>query len=50
MMEVVERWVAEGRISPAPSGKRRVVRLVEAKDGGIVGAAVLAGMVKEGRT
>lgn len=50
MMEVVERWVAEGRISPAPSGKRRVVGLVEAKDGGIVGAAVLAGMVKEGIT
>ena len=50
MMEVVERWVAESRIPPAPSGKRRTVRLVEAKDGGIVGAAVLAGMVKEGRT
>ncbi|PWW77674.1 actin-like ATPase domain-containing protein [Tuber magnatum] len=50
MMEVVERWVVEGRIPPAPSGKRRAVRLAEAKDGGIVGAAVLAGMVKEGRT
>ncbi|KAG0134331.1 hypothetical protein HOY82DRAFT_602903 [Tuber indicum] len=50
MMEVVERWVVEGRIPPTPSGKRRAVRLVEAKDGGIVGAVVLAGMVKEGRT
>ncbi|RPB06000.1 actin-like ATPase domain-containing protein [Choiromyces venosus 120613-1] len=50
MMEVVDRWVGEDRIPPAPGGKKRVVRLVEAKDGGIIGAAVLAGMVKEGRT
>lgn len=30
--------------------KGKTVRLVEAKDGGILGAAVLAAMVKEGRT
>lgn len=41
---VIDSWTAGARTRKKP------VRFVEAKDGGILGAAVLAAMVKDGRT
>ena len=47
--QTVEQWYK--KYSPAGVNQpRRVVRFLLAKDGGIIGAAVLASMVKSGRT
>lgn len=48
--QVAEQWYNEHAVSKRASIQRRKVKLVEAKDGGIIGAAVLAAMVKAGRT
>lgn len=50
MEQVVEQLYDEQAVSGRKSTHRRKVRLVEAKDGGIIGAAVLAAMVKAART
>jgi len=49
MEQVTEQLYEEQAVSGVKSAHQRKVRLVEAKDGGIIGAAVLAAMVKAGR-
>lgn len=50
--EILERWYddQEGPTGKSCHRRRRGVKLVEARDGGVIGAAVLAGMVRGGKT
>lgn len=48
--QVTEQLYDEQTVSGVKPTHRRKVRLVEAKDGGIIGAAVLAAMVKAAKT
>ncbi|KAF8477024.1 hypothetical protein BDZ91DRAFT_708561 [Kalaharituber pfeilii] len=50
LTEIAERWYAVVEERVGRKVRRRNVRLVEARDGGLVGAAVLAGMVRGGTT